>query len=120
MCCNSILLYFTTRPESFLFTFCNYAVTGSIHTHFPKIFISPFYAHTLWGVLKLMLCALSRNLETTVPFQDRSVCKGITKAPLDTHTFKVFELNQIACKFMIKQVRVTEYEFSMAHFNLVK
>ncbi len=40
----------------------------------------------------------SRNLETTVPFQDRSVCKGITKALPDTHTFNVFEPNQIICR----------------------
>jgi hypothetical protein len=93
----TILLYFTTRPEPSPFTFCNHTVTDTTHT-FPKDIPTAFLRTHTWGSLKLMLCALSRNLETTVPFQDRSVCKGITKALPDTHTFNVFEPNQIICR----------------------
>jgi len=66
--------------------------------------------------------ALSLYLETTVPFQDRTVCKGIIKAPPDMHTFLMYLswTNQLFVENLIdKQVRVTEteYEFSMVHFG---
>ena len=70
-----------------------------------------------------MFCALSRNLEIIVPFQDRSVCKGITKAPHDTHTFLMYLswTNHLFVENLIdKQVGVAEYEFSMVHFGFVK
>ncbi len=94
MCCNTILLLLHYYFITLHFTLCKYTPLPTTHTPFPKTYLPPFYAHTLWGGLKLMLCALSRNLETTIPFQDRTVCKGITKAPPDTHTFNVFELDQ--------------------------
>lgn len=94
MCCNTILLllhcYFTTLH----FTLCNYTPLPTTHTPFPKDIHPAFLRTHTWGSLKLMLYPLSRNLEATVPFQDRTVCKGTTKGSPDTHTFNVFELDQ--------------------------
>ena len=82
MCWNSMLLLLHYYFITLNFTPCNYTPSDTTHTPFPKDIHPAFLrTHTL-GCLKLMLCALSRNLETTVPFQDRIVCKGITKAPL--------------------------------------
>lgn len=94
---NSILLLLHYYFITLHFTLCNYTSSDTTHT-LPKDKHTDFLRAHTWGGLKLMPYALSWNLETTVPFQDRSVCKGITKAPHDRHTFNVFELNQIICR----------------------
>ena len=92
MCWNSILLLLRYYFITLHFTLCNYTPLPTTHTPFPKDIPSAFLRTHTWG----NLYALSRNLETTVPFQDMTVCKGITKAPSDIHTFffNVFELDQ--------------------------
>ena len=82
ICWNSILLLLHYYFITLHFTLCNYTSSDTTHTLFPKdIHIASLRVH-LGGGFKLIPYALSWNLETTIPFQDRTVCKGITKAPL--------------------------------------
>lgn len=93
----TVMVYYTiiTTLLFYYTTFYTFVITPSRLPHtFPKDIPIAFLRTHTWGSLKLMFCSLSWNLETTVPFQDRTVCKGITRAPPDTQTFNVFELDQ--------------------------